>query len=240
MGARAVCLEHVAFEGPANIARWCTQRGVDLTRVRLDRGDPLPPTDEFDLLIAMGGPMGADQDDRYAWMKSEKVLLREAVATGRAVLGVCLGAQLLAAAHGAGIRRNEHKEIGWFPVDAVDRDATGQIGLPERFVAFHWHGDTFDLPDGAIHLYRSAACHHQAFLLGERAIGLQFHVEATVRSVELLLRHAQNEITGGTFEQAPESMTTPIGRFHAIEPVLFHTLDHLADLELGETWSDLS
>jgi len=240
MGTRVVCLEHVAFEGPANIDRWCVRRGAALSRVRLHRGDRLPPTDDFDVLIVMGGPMAADQDDRYPWMRGEKELLREAVGAGRGVLGVCLGAQLLAAAHGAAIRRSEHKEIGWFPVDAVDREAVGLLGLPERFVAFHWHGDMFDLPDGAIHLYRSEACHHQAFRLGQRAIGFQFHVEATIESVRLLLRHARNELTGGNFEHAPESMTNAEDRFLAIEPVLFRTLDYLSGLSSGASRSETS
>ena len=135
-------LQHVPFEGPANIALWAAERGHAVTGTRLFRGDPLPDVDCMDLLVVLGGPMNVDQHDGYPWLLEEKRLIGQAIDCGTSVLGICLGAQLAAAVLGARVQRNPHKEIGWFNVSLTGHGRTSGFfrGLPAEFIAFHWHG----------------------------------------------------------------------------------------------------
>lgn len=221
-------LQHVAFEGPAAIADWARDRGHALTGTRLDRGAPLPRLADFDWLVVMGGPMGVADVGEYSWMTAELRLIREAVETGKIVLGVCLGAQLIAHAVGARVYRASNREIGWFPVEAIDGEVEDAFdGLPPRFTPLHWHGDTFELPAGAIHLARGPACPNQAFQLGPRVLGLQFHLEATPESVGALVDHCAEEIGDGPWEMAPEAIRDCATRCADVAPVLQAVLAYL-------------
>ena len=197
-------LQHVPFEGLGAIEQWLIARSCDITSTRLFEPSQLPSPEDFDLLIIMGGPMSVNDEAEYPWLTDEKSLVRRAIASGKAVLGVCLGAQLIASAMGASVRKNRCKEIGWFPIEEVTLTSSDDSAfrLPPSANVFHWHGETFDLPHGAIHLARSRACEHQAFQVGCSVLGLQFHLEATPESVASMIRHAGNELEPSEFVQS--------------------------------------
>ena len=182
---RAHVLEHARFEGPANLAVWLRARGAELSTTRLWAGEPVPGPEAFDWLLVMGGAMNADEEARYPWLADEKRAIERAIAARRHVLGICLGSQLIARVLGAKVTRNRYTEIGWFPIERTEAAQASAVGraLPARAEVFHWHGDTFELPQGAIQLARSAACEQQGFAYGDRVLALQFHPEMTEGAV---------------------------------------------------------
>ncbi len=196
-------LEHVPFEGPGHIAPWARARGHEIRTSRLYAQDPLPPVEAFDWLVIMGGPMNIYEDVRYPWLAGERRFIQAAVASGKKILGICLGAQLLADALGSRVYKGAFKEIGWHPVRLTSSASESRLfqAFPSSFHAFHWHGDTFHVPGGAVHIARSAACESQAFVYEDRIVGLQFHLESTEESVEALLRHCGEELTEGPYMQ---------------------------------------
>jgi GMP synthase-like glutamine amidotransferase len=183
---RLLVLQHISCEPPGAYEDELLEHGGTLKRVMVDQGEPLPGLDGFDGIIAMGGPMGAYEDDRLPWLGPEKELIARAARTGVPVWGVCLGAQLLAASLGAPVLPGPAPEVGVLPVyrtDAAEEDPVFSV-LPECFLALQWHSDTFALPDDAVLLARSDAYESQAFRVG-RAYGLQFHIEiGTVLAAE--------------------------------------------------------
>ncbi len=201
-------LQHAPFEGLAKIEEWAAKANHSVKASRLYANDPLPAADSFDMLVVMGGPMSANDDARYRWMKGEKLLIELAIEKGKKVLGVCLGAQLIAHVLGAKVYANREKEIGWFPIELDPPNVRHHplSVLPQRITVFHWHGDTFDIPKGAAHLARSRACENQAFAVGNHVIGLQFHLEMGMPHIESLLRHAASDITEGDFVMNAEEM----------------------------------
>ena len=199
---KAHILQHVPFEGPAYIGQWLAQRGADTRYTRFWASPALPDPAEVGLLVVMGGPMSVNDEAEFPWLVEEKRFIAEVIALNRPVLGICLGAQLIASAHGARVYRNAEKEIGWFEVAAAtsagSTDHTDtpvpRFEFPARTAVLHWHGETFDLPPGARLLASSAACRHQAFQLGERTVGLQFHLEMTPESLQAIVHHCRDEL----------------------------------------------
>jgi GMP synthase-like glutamine amidotransferase len=174
-----LAFRHVPFEGLGRIAGALDRHGLEWRGVDLYAGQSMPDVAAAAGLILMGGPMSVNDD--LPWLRAEEDAVRQAVAMGIPVLGVCLGAQLVARALGARVYRNPVKEIGWFEIE-LTREAAGDAlfgGLAPRETVFHWHGETFDLPDGAVALARSAACPRQAFRAPGGVYGLQFHLETT-------------------------------------------------------------
>jgi GMP synthase (glutamine-hydrolysing) len=171
-------LQHIACEPPAAYEDEIRDRGVSLHRVQVDEGEPLPDWREFGGIVAMGGPMGAYEDDRLPWLAAEKRMIVDAVGAGLPYWGVCLGAQLLAAALGAAVGPGPAAEVGVLPVFTTAAARSDPVfGLaPEEFAALQWHADTFALPAGATRLAHSAAYPEQAFVVA-RAYALQFHLE---------------------------------------------------------------
>ena len=179
-----VVLQHVAHEEPGAIGETVISAGHAVSVVRIDRGDPVPCPDEVtDMagLVVMGGPMGVHDDEAHPWLAHERDLMAAAVAAALPVLGVCLGAQQLAVALGGQVTTGPEPEIGIGEVQltrqAEDDAVFGPAG--STLPCMHWHGDTFSLPAGSVLLARSELYPHQAFRYGERAYGLQFHVEIT-------------------------------------------------------------
>lgn len=223
---RVHVLQHVPFEGLGSIADWLASRNAEVAFTPLFApSHTLPETDAFDLLIALGGPMSVNDEARLPWLGNEKRLLARAIAHDKAVLGICLGAQLIADALGARVYPNTQKEIGWFPVYAETADSA----FPPEFVAFHWHGETFDLPPGATHLAHTPACRNQAFRLGERVLGLQFHLETTPASAAALVDHCRDELTPAASIQSEENLLDqPPSVYAASNRLMAAVLERLA------------
>lgn len=220
-------LQHVPFEGLGSIGPWLAARGAQVAFTRFYQSEALPGLDGIDLVIAMGGPMSVNDEEAYAWLKSEKAFIREAVRRGLPVLGVCLGAQLLASALGARVYANACKEIGWFPVQALP--AAGDVfRFPAQAVVFHWHGETFDLPAGAVPLAQSAGCRNQAYQVGPNAIGLQFHLETTPESAAEIIANCRGELVAGAYIQTEEALgSAPASRYREINRLMADVLAYL-------------
>lgn len=175
-------LQHIACEPPGVYEDVLLERQATLHRTELDEGDPLPDWREFDAIVAMGGPMSVNDDDELPWLTEEKTAIAAAVRAGTPYWGACLGVQLLAASLGARVYPGPKPEVGLLPVLLTEAGLTDPVfgGLPEELVTLQWHGDTFDLPDGAVRLAGSPEYRNQAFRWGESAYGVQFHVEVSV------------------------------------------------------------
>lgn len=172
-------LQHFWCEPAVEFETALRATGQWTTTVALYDGQPVPAAGDFDAWLVMGGPMNVDETDRYAFLGPERELLAELIAGDRPVLGICLGAQLVARAAGARVYAQRPKEIGLFTVEPTPAAAADPLFslLTGPTEVFQWHGDTFDLPAGAVHLARSARFGHQAFRLGRRVYGVQFHIE---------------------------------------------------------------
>lgn len=219
-------LQHVPFEGLGSINNWARMRQARTAATRLFLGESLPDPDDFDLLIVMGGPMNIYEEEAYPWLAAEKKCIRRAIDRGRHVLGICLGAQLIADALGARVFPNEHREIGWFPIQPSEEAPAELRGLlADGLEVMHWHGDTFDLPTAARRLASSRGCRNQGFVADATVLALQFHLETTRQGLEDLIAHCGDEITGGPFIQQPETMLADDARFGAVNRVMHHLLD---------------
>jgi GMP synthase-like glutamine amidotransferase len=201
---RAHYLQHVPFEGPGSIAPWLEAAGYQITATKFYESTVLPLPEQIDLLIIMGGPMSVNDEERFPWLRIEKQFIRQVIQSGRAVLGICLGAQLIASALGESVYPNRRKEIGWFPVEGIAVKNKAVFSFPPRVEVFHWHGETFDLPDGAVLLAKSEACRNQAFQVGQAVIGLQFHLETTPESAQAIVTNCRAELLPSKFVQ-PEA-----------------------------------
>lgn len=221
-------LQHVPFEDLANIQAWAEKRGHETSGTMLFRDEPLPDLNGFDWLVIMGGPMNIYEHNRYPWLVREKEFIGRAIAADKIVLGICLGAQLMADVLGGGVRRNEHKEIGWFPVRLTPEAKSSKIFrvLPDNFVAFHWHGDTFDIPPGALRMAESQACKNQAFEF-HRAVGLQFHLESSMDSIDHLILNCSDELSEGRYIQRPKELLSHLDRFSEIRMLMEVFLDNM-------------
>jgi GMP synthase-like glutamine amidotransferase len=198
-----VLVQHVAFEGPGSIAGAVRASGAELTVVRIDRNEPMPaPTAVRDMagLVVMGGPMGVY--DALDWLEPERALLRAAVEAALPVLGVCLGAQQLACALGGDVMSGAAPEVGVGEVHLTAGAIADPVfgPAPTPLPCVHWHGDTFTLPEAAVRLAGNDAYENQAFRVGARAYGLQFHVEVTAS----LIAHWSSHLPAGVFVRAPD------------------------------------
>ena len=180
---RTLVLQHIACEPPGVFEDVLRERGAELCRVEIDEGEPLPDWRRFDAVVAMGGPMSATDDAELPWLTDEKRLIAEAVEAGTPFWGVCLGVQLLAGSLGARVYPGPLPEVGLLPVTLTPEAGLDPVfsALPRSFETLQWHGDTFDLPAGAVRLAGSPAYPNQAFRFGAAAYGVQFHLEVSAR-----------------------------------------------------------
>ena len=199
---RLLYLQHDPLDGPGTLLDWAESRGHPTSRCLICEGEPLPSIDSFDLVVSLGGPMGAYEEAKHPWLELEKRYLREAFASGKKILGLCLGTQLIAEAFGGKAFRHSCKEFGWQPIEPTpaglewfswDHGKGSFYALEShkksQFLAFQWHGDTYTLPPGALQIARNSACEQQAFAIGNQVLGLQFHLEWT----EAMMREALAE-----------------------------------------------
>lgn len=180
--------KNISIEGPGTIEDFLVAKAIPFTVVDLSKGEAVPDAKDFQTLVMMGGPMSVNEDDIYPYIKTEEALVREFAAHDKRILGICLGAQLMAKALGGRVYKGDHKEIGWYDIELTEgglrdplmrRLATHpQAGdFWRRFKVFHWHGETFTIPEGAERLASSALFHNQAFRYGKKAYAFQFHIE---------------------------------------------------------------
>ena len=203
------CIQHVEFETLGTISEWIEKRKHYLSTTRLHENEYFPKMEDLDLLIIMGGPMNIYEHEKYPWLGEEKKFIKEVISAGKAVIGICLGAQLIADILKAEVFKNDYKEIGWFPV-FMSREVGAESpllgGIPEKFPAFHWHGDTFSLPEGAVQLFRSNACGQQGFIYSDHVMALQFHPEINAKLLYSMIEHERHELVKADFVQEEEDI----------------------------------
>ncbi len=192
------CLTHVSYEGPGYILQWLEEKEHSITFTRFYEDAALPDVSSIDAVVVMGGPMGTSDEENFPWLRKEKEFLYRCIAAGKRILGICLGAQLIAEVLGADIHTAPYKEIGWFPVypaeNALQTTWFTQL-FEQKPMLFHWHGDQFMLPQKSPDLLKTDALSHQAFLCGNGIIGLQFHAEVTEYSLNDMLENGKNELS---------------------------------------------
>lgn len=222
--------QHAPFEDLGSIRCWLNERGAEVSYTRFFAGDSAPALGDVDMLIAMGGPMSVNDEADWPWLKEEKLAVREAIARDIPVLGVCLGAQLIAGALGARVYPNAVKEIGWFPIQALPHPGSS-FSFPSECTVFHWHGETFDLPEGATRLARSQACELQAFQLKRNVVGLQFHPEMTPESALAMVENCRSELVPGKYVQSEaELRAVPPERYATGNELMNEILAYLVDV----------
>lgn len=226
-------LQHVPFEGLGYIEDWALQNGHTLTATKFYEHYTIPDIKNVDWLIIMGGPMGVYDEAEYSWLKNEKKLIREAIESGKVVIGICLGSQLIAEVLGAKVFANNEKEIGWFDVSLTKQGEQHPLfeGFNITFPVFHWHGDTFKLPNNAIHLIESKGCKNQAFIYGERILGLQFHLEVTPLAMKEMVKQGKDELQSGRFTQNEQEILNSLNKTMQTNHLLKQILDRLAFLD---------
>ncbi len=193
---KVLILQHIACEGPGSLGFFLESKGVSFEYRQLANGDTVPVSlKDYSALICLGGPMNVDEEGKYPFLKDEKRLLKEALQKDFPTLGICLGAQLIARAANALVTAGPQKEIGWFPLKLTREGLKDSLleGLPQELKIFQWHGDTFEIPLGALHLASSDLFHHQAFKIGEKIYALQFHIEVTSEMIQDWVRTYREE-----------------------------------------------
>ena len=222
-------LQHVPFEGLGCMKPYFINKGHQLSSTHLYLNEPLPQLHDFDWLIVMGGPMGVSDELHYPWMSKEKSLIKSSIESGKIILGICLGAQFIADALGSKVYKNSHREIGWFPINVAKQlDNTIFQGVfPQGIEVFHWHGETFEIPASGVLVASSEACQNQGFIVENRIVGLQFHLETTLGSAKALIENCRNELDGSKFVQNEKDILEKEKRFLPINKLMIAVLKRL-------------
>ncbi len=226
---RIHCIQHVSFEGIGYIEDWVKSKGHSLSNAKLYQKSDFPAMDSFDWLIIMGGPMSVNDTEEHTWLTPEKNFIKKAIEQNKTVLGICLGAQLIANVLEAKVYTNDEREIGWFPIQTSETKLNPLVNLiPKNHKVFHWHGETFEMPKNAIHLASSMACKNQAFLYKKNVVGLQFHLEVTEKDVLEMLYYGKNELINTTnYVQSEQEIVSNQTYYQTNKKVLYTLLDFL-------------
>lgn len=223
------CIQHVPFENPGCILEWAQSHQYPFDITHVYRQESLPTLDRFDWLILMGGPMSVNDESLYPWLIQEKRFIESALKADKKIIGICLGAQLLASVLGASVYSQPEKEIGWHPIRwnkaAKSKSCFAQI--PDPLEVFHWHGETFTLPANSVVLADSAACEHQAFFYGEQALALQFHLEVKPENVQSLVDHCRSDLTPSRFVQSEAVILQKSSRCRILNGFFYKILNNL-------------
>ncbi|MHB8061097.1 MAG: type 1 glutamine amidotransferase [Ruminiclostridium sp.] len=202
-------LQHVPFENPGSILIWAKENGHIITNTQLYKNDLLPEQQTFDWLVVMGGPMNIYEYEKYPWLADEKAFIRESISSGKVIIGLCLGGQLIADVIGGKVTQNPYKEIGWFPIQMSEEALTSPLFsfFPKEPIVFQWHGDTFSvLPKAAKCIAESDACKNQAFIYKKRVFGFQYHLENTLEIIEGLVENCRGEMVPDVYVQTPKEL----------------------------------
>ena len=222
--------QHVPFEGLGSIEEWITLSGHSLTSTRFFESTVLPEISDIDWLIVMGGPMSVNNEKQYPWLAAEKKFIRQAIDEGKTVLGICLGSQLVSAALGAKVYQNKEKEIGWFDIELTCFAKSDKLffDIENRIKVFHWHGDTFDLPEKAVLLAFSKGCKNQAYSYKDKVLALQFHLEPTENSLRQMIDFGRGELKSGKYVQTEQELKKYDLLIESSREILFTILNRLA------------
>lgn len=215
------CIQHIGFEKPGFIETWATENQHTFNIYHPYINGKFPKLEDFDALIILGGPMSANDEAELAWLKMEKQLIWNAFTHLKKILGICLGAQLIAASFGEKVYKNPVKEIGWFEVNRVFES---NLPFPKSFTPFHWHGETFDLPQNAAQLIQSENCKNQVFLIGETVLGIQFHLEMGENEILEILEQCKEELANEPFIQTKENIIGNLELIKQNKKILFEIL----------------
>lgn len=223
--------QHVPFEGLGSIEYWAQLHDHSLSSTQLYESSIMPAISDFDWLIVMGGPMSVHDEVQHPWLVEEKRFIRRAVEEGKKVLGICLGSQLISAALGARVYKNKEKEIGWFDIEFSSHAQSSPLfsGMGKSLKVFHWHGDTFDLPENAVLLASSDGCKNQAYIYKERVLAFQFHAESTVCSLQQMIENGGNELKYGKYIQTDISLLLNRSMIESNRKALFILLNRWAE-----------
>ncbi len=214
-------LQHATYEGPGEIALWAEKRGHEVRVTHLYRGDTLPAPSDFDALVVMGGEMNIYQDRDWPWLKAERAFVAATLSAGKRIVGICLGAQHIANALGARVTQNPEFEIGWLPVRWTAEAGAAFPDLGAASTVLHWHGDTYNLPDGATRLAASDATPEQGFVVPGKCLALQFHMEVDPVLVQLYVE-SQEKWPAGKFVQVPAQILSEAEKHCAANCRLLH------------------
>lgn len=228
-------LQHVSQEGPGSILNWATERKFSSSSTQMDSGEILPETDTFDWLIILGGPMSVHDEHLHPWLIAEKNLIRQAMQQEKVIIGICLGAQLIAHVADAEVRPNTLPEIGFFPVrfnETAKNDPVFRL-FPKLLTTFHWHGDIFSLPVNAVNMASSEITPCQAFRLNETIFGIQFHPESTEDSISSMLEHGKEELNPSLYVQSEPEIRRLTHHTMLNNKILFDFLDKITNLKPG-------
>ncbi len=221
-------LQHVAYEDLGCIAQWVIEKEYKITSSKFYEDYVLPNHSTYDWLIILGGPMGVYEQERYSWLTVEKEFIKQAIEQNKTVIGICLGSQLIASALKAKVYPNKEKEIGWFPINVSEAIINPLFNNEKCYPVFHWHGDTFDLPQNAALLASSEACANQAFIYSDKVIGLQFHLEVTENSLKQMIIFGGSELTTEKYIQTVQEMSNQKEFLKDNNQRMFQLLNYLA------------
>ena len=219
---------HAAFEKLGAIEEWANKKKYLLAGTRTYKGEQLPSTSEFDFLIVMGGPQSASETNKWPYLQDEMNLIKKAIDADKVVLGICLGAQLLAENLGAKTERSLYREIGVFPVELLPDASIDPIfsQFPQKFNVMHWHNDMPGIPQAARLLAKSAGCPRQAFSISDKVYGFQFHLELTPATIAGMLLHCEKELTPDVYVESKQTLLSH--DLVDINEKLFVALDYLS------------
>jgi GMP synthase-like glutamine amidotransferase len=225
-------LMHVPFEGLGCIENWIINNHHKLTFTHLYESHEFPDVTEFDWLIVMGGPMSVIDEDTYPWLVEEKSFIQRAIQHGKTVIGICLGSQLIAGVLGAKVYPNYQKEIGWYDVKLTKSAMKHPLfqNFDTKFIVFHWHGDTFDIPERSVQLMSSDICINQAFLFKENVLGLQFHFEVTESSLLKMVKYGKEELVKNDTIQPEGQILEQTGYIESNNRKMFQILDYFENI----------
>ena len=221
-------LEHEPLESLGNIEEWARKKGHTITRTLFYRNWEFPEMEDFDWLVIMGGSMNIYEEKKYPWLVREKKFISKAISCRKIVLGICLGSQLAADVLGGSVRKNNYRELGWFPVTLTEEAGNSTIfcSFPQKFTAFHCHGDTFSIPPSALRIAGSEACANQIFEYGT-VIGLQFHPEYSVEHINHMFSSSSANPAGGKYVQAKNDILSQIREAEKMRNLLYLLLDSI-------------